>query len=285
MNWTDEERELSCRAAEAAFIGVTEWDGDVRADCDARGVTSYLHRVAAVIMDRAVELVAARGGPMTAEELSGDLSIIKDNWPTTGVALREHVSEQGARVATLEQQARKDAADLHGYTIFVGPCVHGRDPWDRCDECGEETAIHALMKVRQKLEQHVSELEKSLESARESVIREGMERDLWKKRTEGAAHMLSDVIPGEVGHLDLVARITELKRQRDEALADNAALWSSLNSILAHVEMNADMRARCQGDFAHASWVRDTRHPGAALLERLKGLETTESLRKAEALP
>jgi hypothetical protein len=20
---------------------------------------------------------------------------------------------------------------------WVGPCLHGRDPWDRCDECGE----------------------------------------------------------------------------------------------------------------------------------------------------
>lgn len=41
--------------------------------------------------------------------------------------------------------------------------------------------------------------------------------EAWRKRLEAAADALADVLPGEVGRLDLLARIAELKRQRDEA--------------------------------------------------------------------
>jgi len=58
------------------------------------------------------------------------------------------------------------------------------------------------------LEQHVSELEKSLENARQSA-------EVWRKRVEAAADALADVLPGEVGRLDLLARIAEVKRLLD----------------------------------------------------------------------
>lgn len=46
----------------------------------------------------------------------------------------------------------REVALLYGHEAFIGPCVHGRDPWDRCDICGEKTAIEAAVLVIAELE-------------------------------------------------------------------------------------------------------------------------------------
>lgn len=85
--------------------------------------------------------------------------------------VRAVLDEQAAEIERLNAEAWGAAAEasamremwvadlytLHGYEVFVGPCVHGRYPWDRCDECGEETAVHALLKVRAA---HLAEIER-----------------------------------------------------------------------------------------------------------------------------
>ena len=37
---------------------------------------------------------------------------------------------------------------LDGYGTLVGPCPHGRDPWDRCDTCGELNAVQVALLLR-----------------------------------------------------------------------------------------------------------------------------------------
>lgn len=86
-----------------------------------------------------------------------------------GAVLLEEVQTLRQRQALWEEVADT----LYGYAVFVGPCVHGRDPWDRCDECGEESAVHALVKVNNALlEQH----RKALARARN----EGLEKAATK---------------------------------------------------------------------------------------------------------
>lgn len=86
--------------------------------------------------------------------------------PHPGAALLEEAETLRQRQALWEEAANA----LYGYTVFGGPCAHGRHPWDRCDECGEESAVHALVKVNNALtEQHrkeVDALKQALESQR-----------------------------------------------------------------------------------------------------------------------
>lgn len=56
-----------------------------------------------------------------------------------GTALLEELAALREQKASWEE----DAQALYGYTVFTGPCVHGRDPWDRCEECGEKNAVFA----------------------------------------------------------------------------------------------------------------------------------------------
>lgn len=58
-----------------------------------------------------------------------------------GAALLEEVETLRQRQALWEEAAHA----LYGYTEFIGPCAHGRDPWDRCDECGEKNAVSAAV--------------------------------------------------------------------------------------------------------------------------------------------
>lgn len=116
MNWTPKEREAARRRAEAVFIGVSEWDDDVRADVEARGVVDDLHHVAEAMLDFTAELLAARGGTMTAEELVTTLKALHQyelpGW-VAGYAenLSAHTTAQGAEVARLRTLCEAEASE------------------------------------------------------------------------------------------------------------------------------------------------------------------------------
>jgi hypothetical protein len=44
-----------------------------------------------------------------------------------------------------QAQAAAATQALYGHASFVGPCAHGSDPWDRCDDCGNHSAINAAV--------------------------------------------------------------------------------------------------------------------------------------------
>jgi hypothetical protein len=48
-----------------------------------------------------------------------------------------------------EARAERDAVQraMLGYAVFIGPCAHEYDPWDRCDECAEDNALWAATKA------------------------------------------------------------------------------------------------------------------------------------------
>lgn len=97
MNWSDEE-EAQLRAVFRRTLG--PWE-----------------EVALLVADRAVELVAARGGTVTAHRVELKLGYLTRDAGTLAVVeeLRQHISAQGARNATLERdvldaRAERDAA-------------------------------------------------------------------------------------------------------------------------------------------------------------------------------
>lgn len=51
--------------------------------------------------------------------------------------------DEGADVNGSAQQAR-DALSAE----WVGPCIHGRDPWDRCDTCSDDGETLAWVKAQ-----------------------------------------------------------------------------------------------------------------------------------------
>lgn len=107
---------------------------------------------------KAVELVAARGGTMTEDELSSDLLMITENWRTTGVALREHISAQGARIAAMEKLVSELKQERERQSAFA------REEIDRRERA--EVLAATLRASQSALQEHISDLEKSLENAR-----------------------------------------------------------------------------------------------------------------------
>lgn len=76
------------------------------------------------------------------------------------------------------------------------------------EEAAEKNASWAMTAIGQ--------LRKERDAALADRELHAQSAEAWRKRVEGAADALADVLPGEVGRLDLLARIAELKRQRDE---------------------------------------------------------------------
>jgi hypothetical protein len=71
---------------------------------------------------------------------------------------------------TFEPRSERETFLLYGYGGFLGPCAHGRSPWDRCDECGEKTAVEAASK---RVDQLVEENRRALSLLRQFVERLG----------------------------------------------------------------------------------------------------------------
>lgn len=101
------------------------------------------------------------------------------------------------------------------------------------------------------LEQHVAELEKSLENARK-------ERDEWRRKAMDAE-----------SHPVVVA----MRQERDAAIADNAALVNGLRHARATMAALRDTdnpksrRSSAERGISSADTVLLADHPGAALLE------------------
>lgn len=123
-----------------------------------------------------------------------------------------------AHIAALEQErdAERTRAD------------QAIDDWDAARKQWE-TDVAAWVVLRdewrekaERMEQHVSELERSLEHARQS-------ESVCRKRVEAAVDALADVLPGEVGRMDLLARIRALKgelaRLKPSGQVEDAELW------------------------------------------------------------
>jgi flagellar biosynthesis regulator FlaF len=119
---------------------------------------------------------------------------------------------------------------LHGHETFVGPCVHGRDPWTRCDECGEGNAVEALMKRVAALEAERDEARKAYAAAHEELRRTAdmlaAARDVANRQR--AAGEAADAESAR----EIEARIVRPLRSERDALA--AALRIANKALVAH---------------------------------------------------
>lgn len=104
-----------------------------------------------------------------------------------GAALLEELETLRGRQALWEEAATA----LYGYTEFIGPCAHGRDPWDRCDECGEKNAVYAAQKVIVKMTEEYRNALEARDGANAGLLatlkreREERAKALVRARNEG----------------------------------------------------------------------------------------------------
>jgi hypothetical protein len=82
-----------------------------------------------------------------------------------------HENLRAAETAAQDAATERDAltAALKGTAAWVGPCVHGSDPWDRCDECENGTAIDALLAVLAAAEARATRAEGALRELNDAL--------------------------------------------------------------------------------------------------------------------
>jgi hypothetical protein len=67
-------------------------------------------------------------------------------------AATERNVELLARAEQAERERDELFAALHEHEAFIGPCVHGRDPWTRCETCSEGNAVAAVVALLRQAE-------------------------------------------------------------------------------------------------------------------------------------
>ena len=92
------------------------------------------------------------------------------------------VSLQRADSDRLHAENARLHDSLYGWSPFCGPCAHGHDPWDRCDECGEGTALDAAAKAASAAREQVAHLR--AENARGTDPDPGAADLLWRLALE-----------------------------------------------------------------------------------------------------
>lgn len=62
--------------------------------------------------------------------------------------LKAELFDERAKVAKLEAE-KAELARMLGpdWSVFVGPCPHGSDPWTRCDDCGGKSQVTVMADV------------------------------------------------------------------------------------------------------------------------------------------
>lgn len=127
------------------------------------------------------------------------------------------ISDWEARLTAAERErdeAIKDRDALlrkyEGWDLFLGPCAHGRDPWDRCDVCGEGDAVTALLEAWRA--QGVTVRTAALEEA----------AGVCQKIADGRARQLAWLKSGDpaAGPVDERADWVECKRSEAQNCAD-----------------------------------------------------------------
>lgn len=110
----------------------------------------------------------------------------------------------------------------------------------RDNEASVRGDLHRLL-------EHISTLESSLETAHKERDQHRRAAEVWRRRIKAAADALGDVLVGKVGRLNLVPRIEEVKRQRDEALqVERAEHREALNALVAAVERDLTLKPASQ---------------------------------------
>lgn len=216
------------------------------------------------MMEATAELLAARGGTMDAStfhrwqlfstELRGGAADLAS-------AILAHATAQGARIAALEAKAKADEAAARANIEGWRDTAKSRE---------------AAMK---RLEHHISDLERSLENVRQE--RDEATDKARRLREELSGHIragveTAEILAGPGGPLGegIVAGAKRVASERDEALADNAALraWVDERGHATWCVREHDETLRCTEGCA-AAVILAAAHPGAALLERMKRLE------------
>ena len=231
--------------------GWKSWRGDPVASArDANPINTAMRRV----MTRAVEIAAARGGttPEPVRMFVEGFRNLRFS-DTELAAVAAFIKTLGARVAVLEAEN----------------ATYGK-------------AVDSLTRVVEKDQQHISDLEKSLENVRK-------ERDEAIPRTRDAERRadLSEqaLREAQAANGRLLSDSRHIAQQRDTALSDNAALLMFVAPLaeVACEGVGPEECGECVSCMAKLHVAQP--HPGAALLEEhRKALERRDAAMKLAAM-
>lgn len=184
--WSEEEKDRAHKRAEAAFVGVKEWDDAVRADCMRDGMTARLHLVADAMLEFSAELLAARGGTMTAEDLTDALEYLGRDAEHTVQHLRSHLAVLGARMAVLEKE--RDARRWVQCTTASNECLGGcrsmteHDRYRHQQLMGELENLRPVVVLHEDMTRLKREAERERDAALAEVERLNTQRDAAEQR-------------------------------------------------------------------------------------------------------
>jgi hypothetical protein len=280
MKWTAKEEEALWLAHDEAETAAS------RAGCEPTSMECQ-RRTATAVATCAVELAAARGGTMTATEYIDAMDRYRED-EDQRPRVDSHFAALGARNAALE--ARIDADALAAKANIEG--------W-------RDTAKDRAATI-QRLEQHVSDLEKSLENVRADRDAALAELKTTKERLVSCETAVDNAMRERdgfreslgVAHSQLSDFQKESLRQRDENATlkvDNAVLLDGflrMMSVFENLALEAERSGRPDAAAEHRRSAENLRrvsakqHPGAALLEEHKRAlvrARNEGLEKAAA--
>lgn len=247
-----------------------------------------------------------------------DEVLVRSQTPISGSPHPDAILALLTRIAALETTlatAQHEVAEMDAALRVVVPDIEARIH-STCVWCGtpapqptttESLRAHVAEHVTicrehpmRGLEQHISDLEKSLETARKERDQHQQSAETWRKRVEQAAEALADVLPGEVGRLDLLARIQALKtdlarlKPSGQVAEDEAAVRRVVEYGPTNGEWEENLSriaAKAQGyeaavadNAALLAWIEEWGHAAWCAREHDKTLPCTDGCKAAEVV-
>lgn len=191
---------------------------------------------------------------------------------TSAIPKHEVSADVGLIERLIPTEAAITRAALRRLASYAASAHDWYYKWERAEtllrECREKERTNeaqraAAMRGIEEMRGAVAGLEQEKRNALADRDRHANASEVWRKRVHEAAEALADVLPGEVGRLDLLARIAELKRQREVAVEAANARFREMQEAEAREK---DQRRRAE----NAEHERDAAVRAAKEWERLR---------------
>lgn len=101
------------------------------------------------LRDMMSDLQRERGARQRADDVA-------TSWAERGQEAESRALHATARAEQAERKMDEQNDHLNGFASFVGPCVHGRDPWTRCETCTDGNAVTSVLALLRKAERELT---------------------------------------------------------------------------------------------------------------------------------
>jgi hypothetical protein len=204
----------------------------------ASGTANYCPSRAEVeaIMTRSVELVAARGGTMTAEDLALRLSRLRRALASFGTEfaglldqslheIERHIAAQGARVAVLEEERDEARGNVEG----------NENAW-RLADARADAAVAEADQLRDRLTASEDSVRELTRRAQQAEAERDAAAKLAEQRRQDRLDALSVKTTEGLSASEWVLRAGKAERERDELKARRTTLSAAGQVSSEHVD-------------------------------------------------